>query len=121
MTWIIFKQPHPLDALWSLAMAAVDEAHEAVEALRENYTNEEMDALVDKHSDAAQAVLALPARNVADCIYKLDLTGPLDGCQLVWADRNAITDEALSLIDAAVSRGEKLKKSMPDILEGVAA
>lgn len=119
MNWIILKQPHPLDGLWSIAMAAVDEAQAAIDALPSPYTNEAIDALVDKHSEASQALLALPARHVADCITKLELTGPLDGCQIVWADRDAIINEMLTLIDAAVHRGEKIKKIMPDFLEGV--
>ncbi|MAM37251.1 MAG: hypothetical protein CL949_01805 [Erythrobacter sp.] len=119
MSWIVLKQPHPLDGIWSVAMAAVEEAQAAIDALASPYTNGEIDALVDKHSAAAQALLALPARDVADCITKLDLTGPLDGGQIMWADRNAITNEMLTLIDAAVHRGEKIKKIMPDFLEGV--
>lgn len=120
MTWIILKQPHPLDGIWSAAMIAVDDAQDAIDALPSPYTNEEIDGLVDKHSAAAMAVLALPARDVADCIYKLDLTGPLEGGQIVWADRDAITSEALGLIDAGVSRGAKLMSAMPDLLEEVA-
>ncbi|KKW92271.1 hypothetical protein [Sphingobium chungbukense] len=121
MSWIIIKYSHPLDQIWSKAMAEVDDAQDAIDALPDGYSDEEIDALVDKHSTAAQAILALPARNVADCIYKLDLTGPLDGGQIVWADRDAITNEALTLIDAAVARGAKLKARLnPEILEGIA-
>jgi hypothetical protein len=120
MTWIILKQSHPLDAIWSAAMIAVDDAQEAIDALPSPYTNEEIDALVDQHTAAALAVLALPARGVADCIYKLDLTGPLDAGQMMGTDRNAITAEALALIDAGISRGAKLMSAMPDLLEEVA-
>lgn len=119
MTYIILKQPHPLDAIWSAAMVAVDEAQDAIDDLPSEYKDEEIDALVDKHMVATLAVLALPSRHVADCIYKLDLTGPLDGCQIVGTDRHAITVEALALIDASISRGAKLKTLNPEFLEGV--
>lgn len=119
MTFIILKQPHPLDDIWSAAMIAVDDAQEAIDALPSPYTNEEIDALVDRHTAATLAALALPARNVADCIYKLDLTGPLDSGPMAGCDRNAITGEALALIDAGISRGAKLNALNPDFLEGV--
>lgn len=119
MSWIIFTQPHPLDGLWTIAMNAVEDAQDAIDDLPEPYTNEEVDALVDKHSEAAQALLALPARHVADCIMKLDLTGPLEGGQIIWADRSAIISEMLTLIDAGIARGAKLKAINPDFLEGV--
>lgn len=120
MTYIILKQPHPLDGIWSAAMIAVDDAHEAIDALPSPYTNEEIDALVDKHTAAVLALIALPARNAADCIYKLDLTGPLDSGPMAGCDRAAIITEALSLINVGVSRGAKLMSAMPDLLEEVA-
>lgn len=120
MTYIILKQPHPLDGIWSAAMSAVDDAQDAIDALPSPYTNDAIDALVDNHTAAALAVIALPARNAADCIYKLDLTGPLDSGPMVGCDRAAIITEALSLIDAGVSRGVKLMSAMPDLLEQVA-
>jgi hypothetical protein len=120
MTYIILKRPHPLDGIWSGAMSAVDDAQDAIDALASPYTNDAIDALVDRHTAAALAVIALPARNAADCIYKLDLTGPLDSGPMVGCDRAAIITEALSLIDAGVLRGAKLMSAMPDLLEEVA-
>ncbi|MFY9350515.1 MAG: hypothetical protein WBL20_19220 [Sphingobium sp.] len=119
MSWIIFPQPHPLDGLWLIAMEAIEKAQDAIDALPEPYTNEEVDALVDKHSEAVQALLALPARHVADSITKLHLTGPLAGAQIIWAAREAIVSEMLTLIDAGLHRGRKLKEINPEFLEGV--
>lgn len=119
MTYIILTQPHPLDAIWSAAMIAVDDAQDAIDDLPEPYTDEEIDALVDRHTAVALAALALPARHVADCLYKLSLTGPLDACQQRDTDRDAIITEALGLIDVGVGRGAKLKALNPDFLEGV--
>ncbi|WP_416463229.1 hypothetical protein [Sphingomonas sp. VDB2] len=119
MTWIIIKQPHPLDAIWSHAMTAVDLAQTAIDDLPDPYTNEEIDALVDVHTAAALAVIALPARDVADCISKLDLTGPMTAGPLVGTDRTAIINEMLDLIDVGLSQGAKLKAAVPGLLEGV--
>lgn len=119
MTYIIIKQPHPLDAIWSHAMEMADEAQDAIDALSQPYTNEEVDPLVEKRMAAALAVIALPARNIADCIYKLDLTGSLDDPPFVGCDRAAIITEALGLIDVGTSRGAKLLKGLPGLLEGV--
>ncbi|WP_311270518.1 hypothetical protein [Sphingobium sp. WCS2017Hpa-17] len=119
MTYIILKQLHPLDAIWSHATRAVELAQAAIDDLPEPYTNEEIDALVDVHTAASMAVLALPARNVADCISKLDLTGPITGCPLVGTDRSAILNEMLDLIDLGISDGAKLIEQRPDLLGGV--
>lgn len=119
MTYIILTQPHPLDAIWSHAKEKVDDAQTAIDNLPEPYTNDEIDALVDKHIEAAIVVLALPARDVDDCIFKLDLTGPLNGAPLADFDRSAITAEALALLSAAIARGTKLKTLNPEFLEGV--
>ena len=119
MSYIILKQPHPLDAIWTHAMAMVDDAQTAIDDLPESYTNAEIDTLVDCHTEAALAVIALPARHPADCIFKLDLTGPLDSGPMAGCDRSAIITEALGLIDAAIARGAKLKALNPDFLEGV--
>ncbi|MAN12137.1 MAG: hypothetical protein CMN63_06950 [Sphingobium sp.] len=119
MSWIIIKQPHPLDSIWSVAMAAVNDAQDAIDALPSPYTDEEIDALVNSHTAAAQAVIALPARGLVDCIYKMNLTGPMDSGPAAGFDRDAIISEALSLIDAGVSRGNRLLNAVPGLLEGV--
>ncbi|MEE4452886.1 hypothetical protein [Novosphingobium resinovorum] len=95
MTWAIIKQPHPLDAIWSRACEDLDDANELASGSEEATTA------------AIMAIMALPARNLADSLYKLDCAGidrpsPRTDCNL-----QAIMDEACTLTDAAIALGQR--------------
>ena len=120
MTSIIITRPHPLDRIWEQAVEAVSDAHHAVENQPRGFTNEENDALNEVLIDAISVVMALPARHVADSLYKLDLTGLADTGHLICFDQRAVFQEGLAVMEAAIARGAKLKKELPDVLEGVA-
>ncbi|MBA4091416.1 MAG: hypothetical protein C0494_12620 [Sphingobium sp.] len=119
MTDIIITQPHPLDAIWSQATEAVEDAQSAIDALPNPYTDEEIDPLVMTHLKAVGVVLALPARNLSDCLYKMDKAGLLDGARLVDFDHDVVVQETFAVLNAAVARGTKLKALNPEFLEGV--
>lgn len=119
MTSIIITQPHPLDKIWEQAVEAVSDAQHAIEGTPKDYTNEEIDALVEVLQDAVAVVIALPARHVADSLYKLDLSGLADEGHLNAFDQRAIFQEGISVMDAAIGRGAKLTKELPDLLLGV--
>ena len=120
MSWIIFTQPHPLDKVWEAAYAAAEQAQAAVDMLAGDYSDEEIDAASDVLADALAVIWALPARHLSDVVMKLNLAGLGSDCG-ARADCPfpAILSEANSLMDAGIARGAKIKKSMPDILEGV--
>lgn len=95
MTWAVIKTPHPLDAIWSRACEDLDNANELTVGSEEATTA------------AIMAIMALPARNLADSLYKLDCAGidtptPRTDCNL-----QAIMDEACTLTDAAVALGRR--------------
>ncbi len=119
MTCVILPRSHPLDAIWSHATAAVESAQNAIDDLQMPYANEQMDPLVEAHCSAVFAVMALPARNLHDALLKMSLSGPLDCSPMDGIDRDAILNEALSLLEAATGRGSKLLKAVPGLLEGV--
>lgn len=119
MSWIILKQPHVLDTIWSMASDAVDKTQSAIDDLVAPYTNEEMDALVNANVAAILAVMALPARNIDDALYKLTISGPLDCGPMDGIDREAILNEALETVDAGRCRGRKLINANPNLLEGI--
>lgn len=75
MTYIIIKQPHPLDKLWEQAVEAVSDAQHAVDNQPSDFTDEQNDTLCNALLDAIAVVIALPSRSVADSLYKLDLSG----------------------------------------------
>lgn len=96
MTWAIIKLPHPLDGVWSRVCEDLDAANEL-----ENGSEEATTA-------AIMTIMALPARDLADSLYKLDCVGidgptPRSDCDL-----QAIMNEACGLIDAAMERGRRL-------------
>lgn len=116
MTWIIFKQPHVLDKVWNDARAALREADSAMDGLGDNYTDEQINAAGAVRMDAIQAILALPARNISDSLYKLDCCGIHD-CHLINdCDPSAIMDEARDLLNAAVVQGQRLVSAERGIL-----
>lgn len=119
MTYIILKQPHPLDAIWEQAVEAVSNAQYAVDSQPDDFTNADNDRLNEALLEAIAVVIALPARHVSDSLYKLDLSGLSDEGELVGIDQRAIFQEGLTLMDAALLRGDKLMKQIPDLLEGV--
>jgi len=119
MTYIIIKQPHPLDKIWSAAFDAIDAANDAMDELGDDYTPEDLAKAGDVRTEAILAIMALPARNLSDSIYKLDLAGIDGGTCRDDCDMRAIMNEATDLMDAAISRGTKLVKEVPGLLEGV--
>lgn len=95
MTWAVIKTPHPLDAVWERASEDLDNANELAVGSEEATTA------------AIMTIMALPARNLADSILKLDCVGidrtnPRTDCNL-----KAIMEEACALIDAAVTLGRR--------------
>lgn len=120
MSWIIIKQPHPLDRIWSKAMEDIEQANAALDALDTDFSDAEVDAAKDRRTEAMLAIMALPARSVSDSAYKLDLAG-IDGGHLhVDCDAHAIMEEMISVLDAAIGRGKRLVSQVPGLLEGVA-
>lgn len=119
MTCIIIKQPHPLDAIWEQAVEAVSNAHHAMIDLGDDFTNAQLDAAGDVTTAAIQVVMALPARNLSDCLFKLDCAGIDDGHIRVDCDARAIIAEATALLDAGHHRGVKLLFDCPGLLLGV--
>lgn len=107
MSWIIIKRPHPLDRVWSRAIADVEAANSAMDALGDDFTDEQLDAAGAVRTEAIMTVMALPARSIDDSIYKLDLAG-IDGGHLrTDCDPSAIMNEMLSVLDTAVGRGAR--------------
>ncbi|MFC3442760.1 hypothetical protein ACFOKF_16415 [Sphingobium rhizovicinum] len=119
MSWIILKQPHPLDAIWSQAMEAVSDAQHAVDAQPEDFSDAQNDALCAVLLKAIAVVIALPARDLSDSLVKLDLSGLGEDGPLSDFDHHEIMREACALADAAIVRGGKLLKAVPNLLEGV--
>ncbi|PZR78057.1 MAG: hypothetical protein DI537_42545 [Stutzerimonas stutzeri] len=109
MTYAIIKYPHPLDDLWSFAMEAVEKAEAAVDDLKKPYTDAEIDKLVEVRNRAVDAALALPARNLSDTLYKLNVSGICDHVT-VSADGSAILNEALSVLEDGMERGRDLQR-----------
>lgn len=120
MTYIVFTQPHALDAIWSQAVEVFHNAGVAMDDLGGDFTNEELDTVANDFAAAVQVIMALPARHLSDSLFKLDCAG-IDGPDGIRpdCDATAIMNEANKLLDAAIARGTKLKKVMPDFLEGV--
>lgn len=108
MTWIIFKQHHPLDKVWSDAVEALSDADSAMEALGDVYTDDQINAAGAVRMDAIRTILALPARNISDSLYKLDCCGIDDGHLINDCDPAAIMDEARDLLDSAIAQGRGL-------------
>ena len=108
MTWIIFKQPHPLDKVWSDAIEALSDADSAMDALGDDYTDEQINAAGAVRMSAILTVLALPARNISDSLYKLDCCGIDDGHLINDCNPAAIMDEAREMLDASIARGRGL-------------
>lgn len=119
MTYIIIKQPHPLDKIWTAAFDAIDAANDAMDELGSDFTDEELKKAGDLRTEAIMAIMALPARNLSDSIYKLDLAGIDGGTCRDDCDMRAIMNEATDLLDVAISRGRKLKSELSDTSTGV--
>lgn len=96
MTWAIIKSPHPLDAIWSRASEDLDAANDLIDGREEAITA------------ATMAIMALPARNLGDCILKLDCAGIDTPNPRTDCDLQALMNEACGLIDTAVARGRSL-------------
>lgn len=111
MTYSIIKEPHPLDDIWNLAMLAVENADEAIEALGNDFEDAQLDALVAVRWRAVMSICALPARNLGDTIYKCTVSGIWNGNPLSDVSATAIFNEADELLDAAIARGHALKES----------
>lgn len=120
MSWITIKRAHPLDGVWSQAMEAVSDAQAAADNQPADFTDAQNDALCGVLLDAIAVVMALPARDVSDSLYKLDLSGLGEDGPLTRFDQNEIMREALAVNDAAITRGAKLLRCLPDLLEEVA-
>ncbi|MFX4086136.1 hypothetical protein ACKU27_13645 [Sphingobium yanoikuyae] len=105
MTWIITTPPHPLDEVWSNAIKALSDADEAMERLGEDATDNQLNAVGDVRSDTITEILALPSRNVSDCLFKLECCGVAEGHLINDCDPAAIMDEAKDLLDAAIAKG----------------
>lgn len=120
MTCIILSQPHALDAIWSQAVEAYSDAEHALDNLPTPFTDEDNNALVAAVGDALQVIMALPARNLSDSLFKLDIAGVenADGIRFD-CDAAAIMSEARALLEQAMGRGARLTRDIPDLLAGV--
>lgn len=120
MTCIILSRPHVLDAIWSQAVEAYSDAEHALDNLPTPFTDEDNNALVAAVGDALQVIMALPARNLSDSLFKLDIAGVegADGIRFD-CDAAAIMSEARALLEQAMGRGARLTRAIPDMLEGV--
>lgn len=120
MTCIILSQPHALDAIWSQAVEAYSDAEHALDNLPTPFTDEDNNALVAAVGHAVQVIMALPARNLSDSLFKLDIAGVecADGVRFD-CDAAAIMSEARALLEQATGRGATLTRDIPDLLEGV--
>lgn len=110
MTYTITKTPHPLDAIWSDAAEAYSDAvsaRDALDTLGEGCTDEQIDAAADAVTAAIMTIMALPARNVADSLFKLDCAGIDDGNIRTDCDPSAIINEANDVLNAAIARGRQ--------------
>jgi predicted metal-dependent hydrolase len=94
--------PHPLDTVWTFAKERLEVADEAIDALGDDYSDEEIDPLVDVRTLAVASIQALPARNIDDMMFKLNAA--LGDGDLVGADCSvgAIIDETLALITSSM-------------------
>ena len=120
MTCIILSQPHPLDPIWSQAVEAYSDAEHALDNLQSPFTDEENNALVAAVGDAIKVIMALPARNLSDSLFKLDIAGVenTDGIRFD-CDAAAIMSEARALLEQGMGRGATLTRDIPHLLEGV--
>lgn len=107
MIYTITKSPHPLDAIWGDATEALCDADAAMDALGDNYTDEQLNAASEVRTAAIMTIMALPARNVADSLYKLDLAGIDSGHIRTDCDPSAIINEANAVLNAALARGSQ--------------
>ena len=119
MSWIIIKQPHPLDEVWRYACQQREAAQDAVDALPDGTSQEQEDAASAALYAAEMAIIGLPARNFSDCVVKLTVSGLETGDVLTGCDPTTIVNEMTSVMDAAIHRGEKLRRDVPGLLEGV--
>lgn len=111
MTDTLIRGPHYLDSIWSVAIAALEAAEDALEALGKDFSDDELDAAADKRTLAIQAIIALPARNFEDMIAKLMASGIEDGNIRSDCDLTAIINEMCLLQDAALQRGRAMQES----------
>ncbi len=109
MTYTIITTPHPLDDIWELAALAVEKAEADINALGDDYEDEQLDAAVEVLNRAVLAICALPARNLADTLYKCSVSGIWNGKCLNDVSASAIFNEADDLLDAALGRGREMQ------------
>lgn len=105
MTYTIIKHPHPLDAIWSQAIEDYSDACSAIEGFPDNFADEQLDAAGAVRTAAILAIMALPARNLADSLFKLDCAGVDSGNIRSDCDPTAILNEAVHIHDEACARG----------------
>ena len=110
MSWILIKQPHPLDAIWQIANERHEAAREALDALPDTATQDEEDAASDAVTQAELAILALPARSMDDCIIKLMVSGMETGDVLTVINPSDIVNEMVRVLDEACQRGRNFTK-----------
>lgn len=106
MTCIIIDQPHPLDAIWEHAYALEEKANCANEEALRSGDEERACETLERWCDAVYAILALPARNMSDCLEKLRLSGICDDGLLAGADGDAIFKEAIAVLSEGARRGK---------------
>jgi hypothetical protein len=104
--YIILREPHPLDAIWTIANEEVERASDAIEATPDDVTDAQLNAAGEVLTRAVLAIMALPARNFDDIITKLMLTGIEDGPARNDRIRD-ILNEACLVLDAAIQRGKQ--------------
>lgn len=107
MTYTITTQPHPLDGIWSLAKDRWESADTAVSALGSSFEDHELDAAGALLTEAVQGICALPARNLSDTFFKLNITGVWDGQPRNDVDIPGILLEGMELLEAALTRGRR--------------
>lgn len=106
MTYTITTGPHPLDKVWSDAIEAMHNAQCDMEAAK---TDGEMNAVAARITEAFLTLMALPARNLSDCLYKFDVAGVDHGCFRNDCDPHALLEEAHDVLNAAIVRGSALQ------------
>lgn len=120
MSWIILTQPHPLDCFWSDALRAVENAQTALDDLGKGVTDEALEHAASDLTAAIRALMALPARNPSDSLYKLMLAGvDNDHAPRTDCDFDAIMNEATAVLDAAIAQGAAMLSIEPGLLEGI--
>lgn len=106
MTYSIAKQAHPLDDIWSHAQELHSDCVLAFEKVKDHEDEAVYNAAGDARDRATHAIMALPARNLGDTLYKLTVSGFWDGEPRFSGRQLAvILDEGQELLEEALQLG----------------